>query len=127
LAIPQLYPKLRLGTLRLEGNEAEQLLRAANLAHLPPVFHPGPSGLGLVAQRDGRAVLDLEAEIAREILGYLRSQQSFGIRVTGKSLEEHFGGPGYGWQRDVVQLVLAVLLRAGAIEVSSQGRRFRSH
>jgi hypothetical protein len=68
-----------------------------------------------------------DAEIAREVMGYLRAQHSYGLRVTGRSLEEKFGGLGYGWQRDVLQLVLAVLLRAGAIEVSSQGRRFRSH
>jgi hypothetical protein len=53
-AIPDLYPKLRLGTRHLRGNEAEELLKAANLQGLPQVFYEGPDGLSLVVRRDGR-------------------------------------------------------------------------
>jgi hypothetical protein len=42
-------------------------------------------------------------------------------------LEERFEGLGYGWDRDVLKLVLAVLLRHGSTEVTHQGRRFRNH
>jgi hypothetical protein len=34
---------------------------------------------------------------------------------------------GYGWTRDTLWIVLASLLRAGVIEVTYQGRRFRNH
>ena len=35
---------------------------------------------------------------------------------TGKQLEKRFGGIGYGWDRDMLRLILAVLFRAGEVE-----------
>ena len=125
--IPQLYPKLEMGVRPLKGDEAEEVLKAANLNGLSQVFYGGDQGLNLVLQDGSRFIANAEAEIAHEVLGYLRSEHSYGNKVTGKTLEEHFGGIGYGWERDVLRLVLAVLLRAGAIEVTYQGRRFRGH
>src|SRR5207248_963763 len=45
----------------------------------------------------------------------------------GKALEKRFGGLGYGWDRDMLRLILAVLFRAGAIEVTHGGQKFDSH
>ena len=45
----------------------------------------------------------------------------------GKALEKRFGGIGYGWERDMLRLVLAVLFRAGEIEVTYQGNRFHNY
>ncbi|HPR35780.1 MAG TPA: hypothetical protein PKY64_08915, partial [Anaerolineaceae bacterium] len=67
------------------------------------------------------------AEIALEVMGYLQQEHSYGNKVTGRILEDHFGGLGYGWSREVLWIVLAALLRAGVIEVTYQGRRFRNH
>ena len=47
--------------------------------------------------------------------------------MTGAALAEYFGGLGYGWSSDIVRLVLAVLFRAGAIEVTHQARRHRNY
>ena len=58
---------------------------------------------------------------------YLGQKHSYGEKVTGKTLEAHFGGLGYAWSTEILQLVLAVLLRAGAIEITYQGRKFREH
>lgn len=127
LAIPDLYPKLGMGVRQLSGNEADEILRAANLNALSQVFYGTEQGLNLVVRDGNRSVPNLEAEVAREVLGFLRSEHAYGNKITGKTLDEHFGGVGYGWDRDVLRLVLAVLLRAGAIEVTYQGRRFRSH
>ncbi len=76
---------------------------------------------------DGKPVFNASADVAKEIMDYIRHEHSYGNKVTGKSLEEHFQGIGYGWERDMLRLVLAVLLRAGTIEVTYQGRRFRNH
>jgi hypothetical protein len=65
--------------------------------------------------------------VSKEVLDYLKLEHSYGNKVTGKLLDQHFGGIGYGWDHDVLRLVLAVLLRASAVEVTYQGRRFRSH
>lgn len=123
--VPDLYPKLELGARSVKGSEAEEVLKAANLHALPPVFYGGHDGLGLIVQEGSRQVVNSSAPIAKEILDYLRQEHSYGNRVTGKTLEQHFSGLGYGWDLDVLKLVNAALLRGGAIEMTHQGGRFR--
>jgi len=127
LAIPDLYPKLEMGSRPLRGNEPEDFLKAANLNGLPPIFFAPPSGLNLVVDEGGRFVPNPSADIAKEILDYIKREHSYSNRVTGKLIEDYFQGIGYGWERDILRLVLAVLLRAGTIEVTHQGRRYRNH
>lgn len=125
--VPDLFPKLEMGVRQLRGSEAEEVLKAANLNGLPQVLYDGPQGFGLIVQEGARWVPNQSAAVAKEVLDYLRKEHSYGNKVTGKSLEEHFGGLGYGWEREVLRLILAVMLRAGAVEVTYQGRRFRGH
>ena len=126
-AVPDLYPKLEMGARPLKGNEAEEILRAANLNGLPKVFYDPPDGLGLVVKEGTKYVVNLSAPIAKEVTDYLVREHSYGNKVTGRTLENHFGGIGYGWEREMLWLVLATLLRGGAIEVTYQGRRYRNH
>ena len=121
--IPELYPKFELGAVNLRGKESEEILRAVNLENLSAIFYEPP--LNLVVRERGRSLPNLEAEICKEILEYIKRQHSYGEKVTGKNLENYFGGLGYAWPVELVQLVLALLLRAGTIEVIYQGRRFR--
>lgn len=125
--VPDLYPKLEMGARQLSGNEAEEVLKAANLNALSQVFYGGDHGLNLVVKEGASYVPNPSADSAKEILDHLRREQAYGNKVTGRSLEDHFQGFGYGWERDILRLVLAVLLRAGTIEVTHQGRRFRNH
>jgi hypothetical protein len=124
---PQLYPKLEMGTKELKGTEAEDILKAANLSGLPQVFYEGDRGLGLVVKEGDHFVVNAQADVASEILDYLRKEHSYGNRVAGKDLENHFGSIGYGWERDMLRLVMAALFRGGFIEVMHQGRRFTSY
>ncbi len=94
---------------------------------LPPIFYDPPEGLHLVIRQADKAVPNLNAEICREVLDYLKREHAYGNKVTGKALEAHFQGLGYAWDRDVLRLVLAVLLRGGAVEVTHQGRKYRNH
>lgn len=125
--VPVLYPKLAIGARSVRGTEAEEVLKAANLNGLSQVFYDSAQGLGLVRQDGEHWVPNLESPVAKEVFDYLRREQSYGNKVTGKSLEQHLGGPGYGWELDVIRVILAVLLRAGTIEVTHQGRRYRNH
>ena len=126
--IPELYPKLELGAHAVKGDEAEAILKAANLNALPQIFYSPPNGLGLVTtDASGRGAINENAEIALEVLNYLKSETSYGNKVTGRMLQDKFTGLGYGWDADVLRVVLAALLRGGAIEVTYQGRRYRNH
>ncbi len=129
-AVPDLYPKLELGARALKGTEAEEILKAANLNGLGQVFYGGEQGLNLVIKGEGgKYVPNPEADVAKEVLAYLAREHNYGNREsrTGKAIEAHFGGLGYGWDRDMLRLVLAALLRAGSIDVSYQGQRFDSY
>jgi len=126
-SIPDLYPKVELGCRPIKGNEAEEFLKQANLNSLPQVFYTGDQGLNLVTKENNRFVPNPNAEIAQEILGHLRREHQYGNKVTGKQIAEHFAGLGYGWQHEVVQIVLSVLFRAGSIIVTHQGRPYRSY
>ena len=128
-AVPDLYPKLEMGSRPLKGTEAEDFLKAADLKALPPLFYGGEQGLGLVVKDGAKFVPNPAADIAKEVLDYLVGEHGYGNKEsrTGKSLEKMFGGIGYGWDRDMLRLVLAVLFRAGSIEITHGGEKFDSY
>ncbi|MFH0996802.1 MAG: BREX system P-loop protein BrxC [Pseudomonadota bacterium] len=126
--VPDFYPKLEMGSCPLHGDEAEIFLKAADLKALPQVFYVSERGLGLVTKEGSKYVTNPGADVAREVHDYLASQHEYGNREAclGKALENRFNGMPYGWERDVLRLVLAVLFRAGVIEVSFGGQKFDS-
>lgn len=128
-AMPDLYAKLDMGLRSLSGKETEQFLTAANLNGLPQLFYSGDQGLNLVINDNGRHVPNPAADVAAEVLGYLNREHQYGNKETriGKVLENHFGGLGYGWESDMVRLVLAVLFRAGQIDVTYSGKKYDSY
>ena len=127
--VPDLYPMLEMGSRPLKGDEAEQVLKAADLKALPQVFYAGEKGLGLVTKEGPKYLPNPAADVAKEVLDYLITQNDYGNREerTGKQLEKHFGGIGYGWDRDMLRLILALLFRAGSIEVSQGGEKFTNY
>jgi len=127
IAVPELYPKLEMGSCALGGDEAKLVLGSANLSGLPQVFYDVPGGLKLIVKSGNKYLPDPAAPIAAEMLGYISNLAQYGETVTGKDVEDHFSGMGYGWDRDVMRMTLAVLLRAGAIEVTYQGCRHIDH
>lgn len=128
-AVPDVYPKLEMGSRPLKGTEAEEVLKAVDLKGLPQVFYAGEQGLNLVVKDGAKFVPNPAADIAKEVLDYLVNEHGYGNKDsrTGKALENKFGGTGYGWDRDMLRLILAVLFRAGSIEVSHGGRKFDTY
>jgi hypothetical protein len=117
-----------MGSRPLYGDEPDVFLKAADLKALPQVFYVGDRGFGLVTKEGAKYVPNPNADIAKEVRDYLVSQHEYGNREAclGKALESRFNGTPYGWERDVLRLVLAVLFRAGVIEVSFSGQKFDS-
>jgi len=127
--VPDLYPKLHMGSRPIKGDEAEQILKAADLKALSAVFYQTEQGLGLVVKEGPKNVISTTAPVAKEVLDYLKSEHGYGNKDTrmGKALEKRFGGTPYGWERDMLRLILATLFRAGEIEVTYQGNRFHNY
>ena len=129
LVVPDLYQKLQMGSRPLKGDEAEQILKAADLKALPKIYYVGDHGLGLVVKDGPKNVVNTKADVVKEILDYLKSEHSYGNKDSrmGKALEKRFSGTPYGWDRDMLRLILATLFRAGEIEVTYQGTRFHTY
>ncbi|HUY31328.1 MAG TPA: BREX system P-loop protein BrxC [Pirellulales bacterium] len=127
--VPFLYPKLEMGARPLKGDEAEQILKAADLKALPIIFYAGDNGLALVVKDGPKSVVSVTAPVAKEVLDYLKSEHSYGNKESrmGKALERRFCGTPYGWEQDMVRLILAALLRAGEIDVTYQGNRYANY
>ena len=127
--VPELYPKLEMGSRSVRGDEPDVFLKAADLKALPQVFYAGDRGLGLVTKEGARYVPNPNADAAREVRDYLTSQHDYGNREAclGKALENQFNGTPYRWERDILRLILAVLFRAGVVEISFGGQKFDSY
>lgn len=127
--VPDLYPKLPMGSRPMDKDDPERLLKAVDLKALPKVFYEGEHGLRLVIKDGAKLVIDPTAPVAKEVLDYLKSEHSYGNKDSrmGKALEKRFGGTPYGWGIDILRLVLASLFRGGEIEVTYQGNRFHNY
>ncbi len=127
--VPDLYPKLQMGSRPLKGDEAEQILKAADLKAIPNVFYSGDQGLGLVVKDGAKTIVNAHADVAKEVLDYLKTEHDYGNKDSrmGKALEKRFGGTPYGWERDMLRLILAALFRAGEIQVTYQGNLFHNY
>jgi len=128
-AVPDLYPKLEMGARPIEKEHPELLLKTVDLKALPQIFYAGDSGLGLVVQEGPKLVPNPSADVCKEVFDYLVSEQEYGNKDsrTGKSLERRFGGTPYGWELDMLRLILATLFRAGTVEATHQGTRYYNY
>jgi hypothetical protein len=96
----------------------DSLLTAADLQGLPGVF----SALNLLRDEAGKTVIDVENNAAlNDVLARIEEGANLGRKETGKSLTEHFGGPPYGWDMEVVRLFVATLMRAGKVQMTHKG------
>jgi hypothetical protein len=127
-AVPDLFPKLKWGAVALNGTEAEVLLKAANLSGLPKVLYESDESLGFVTRENKGYILNLKAHVIEEIFARIHYAKEYGgEHESGKRLEEHFGGLGYAWDRDLLRLALAALFRAGQIETIVDGMTYRNY
>jgi len=100
----------------------DALLTATDLQGLPPVF----TALGLLRDEGAKTVFDTTATPLREVLQEIERAAAEGTKATGKVLAEQFGRPDFGWDFEVVRLLVAALLRAGAIQMTHKAQIIES-
>lgn len=120
--VPNLYPSLGHAAVAPKTGDAESILKAANLDALPSVY--GAGELALFTRSDGVVKFDPDAPVARDVVGYLKGRVDYGEKPSGRSLEEHFSSSPFGWEPDVLRVVLAGLFRGNAIRITTQGRTY---
>lgn len=119
--IEKVYPRLREFIAPARREDVRLVLRADNLEGLPTYL--GPDGLGVIRTTPDGPAIATDADPLATVLAEIRDRSAYGSEATGKYLEEKFGRPPFGAVVEVVQVLLALLLRAGAIEVLTQGAR----
>ncbi len=72
--------------------------------------------------RDGKPVFEADSGPLAEVLGRIRNRTSYGETASGRYLADEFSKEPFGWEFDVVRLLIVSLLRAGKIEATSKGQ-----
>src|SRR5690606_15669679 len=99
-----------------KGTDA--LFTAENLQGLPSVF----SSLGLLRDEQGKTVFRTESGPLKEVLDRIDERANYGDTASGRYLADEFAKEPFGWDFEVVRLLVLSLLRAGKIEATSKGQ-----
>lgn len=99
-----------------KGTDA--LFTAENLQGLPSVF----GSIGLLRDEKGKTVFRTESGTLKEVLDRIDERANYGDTASGRYLTDEFAKEPFGWDFEVVRLLVLSLLRAGKIEATSKGQ-----
>lgn len=99
-----------------KGTDA--LFTAENLQGLPSVF----GAIGLLRDEKGKTVFRTESGPLKEVLDRIEDRANYGDTASGRYLTDEFAKEPFGWDFEVVRLLVLSLLRAGKIEATSKGQ-----
>ena len=97
---------------------ADALFTAENLQGLPSVF----GNLGLLRDEKGKTVFRVESGPLKEILDRIEERANYGDTASGRYLSDELSKEPFGWDFEVIRLLVLSLLRAGKIEATSKGQ-----
>lgn len=115
--LPEVFERFAEAAARVQRRDLDALLLSDNLQGLPQVF----STLSLLRVEGGKPVFRTESGPLKEVLGRIENRTSYGETASGKYLVDEFAREPFGWDFEVVRLLVLSLLRAGKIEVTSRG------
>jgi hypothetical protein len=120
--LPEVFDRFKEAAARVTNKDLESLMTTENLRGLTPVF----VDLNLVHDQAGKPVFSTDTGTLGEVLARINNRTSYGEVANGRYLTDDFSKEPYGWDFDVVRLLVASLLRAGKIEVTSKGQVIES-
>jgi hypothetical protein len=100
----------------------DALYTAESLQGLPSVF----TELGLLRDERGKPVFRIESGPLKEVLDRIEERANYGETPSGRYLADELAKEPFGWDFDVVRLLVLSLLRAGRIEAISKGQTLDS-
>ena len=121
-AVSQVFHRFGDGNVQVSRDDAEAILKTESLAGLPDCY----STLGLVETANGKIRLRIDFGAAKEVRDWVRLRCDEGQAPSGRELEQQFRGAPYGWTLELVQLLVASLLRDGQFTLTAQGQQIRS-
>ena len=100
----------------------DALFTAENLQGLPSVF----GNLGLLRDERGNIVFRVESRPLAEVLARIEERANYGETASGRFLSDELAKEPFGWDFEVVRLLVLSLLRAGKIQATSKGQTIDS-
>jgi hypothetical protein len=97
----------------------DALFTAENLQGLPSAF----STLGLLRDEKGKTVFRVETGALAEVLSRIEERANYGDTASGRFLSDELAREPFGWDFEVVRLLVLSLLRAGRFRRPAKGRR----
>ncbi|MBK6899059.1 MAG: BREX system P-loop protein BrxC, partial [bacterium] len=116
-ALPEVFDRFDEAAAHVGKKDLESLMTTENLRRLGSVF----TDLGLVRDQGGKPVFNTESGSLAEVLARIDNRTSYGEVASGRYLADEFAKEPFGWDFDVVRLLIVALLRAGKVEVTSKG------
>ena len=121
-ALPEVFDRFEEAAARVAKGDLQSVLTSENLNGLTPVF----SALGLLIDESGQTAFNTESGSLDEVCRRIENKTSYGESATGRFLVQEFGKEPFGWDFEVVRLLCVCLLRAGKVDVTSQGKVIES-
>lgn len=103
-----------------KGTDA--LFTAENLQGLPSVF----GSIGLLRDEKGKTVFRTESGTLKEVLDRIEERANYGDTASGRYLTDELAKEPFGWDFEVVRLLVLSLLRSGKIQATSKGQTIDS-
>jgi hypothetical protein len=121
-ALEKIFHRFAAGNVQVSHSDAEAILKTESLAGLPTCY----SDLGVVRSESGQARLVTDKGAAKEVFDWIHARCAEGRAPSGKELEQHFARPPYGWSIELLQLLVASLLRVGQVTITSQSQAIKA-
>jgi hypothetical protein len=121
-ALPEVFDRFQEAAARVNKHDLDAVLTTENLRGLTPVY----TDLQLVRDQGGKPVFNVENGVLAEVLARIENRTSYGETASGRYLTDEFAKEPFGWEFDVVRLLVIALLRAGKIEATSKGQVIES-
>ena len=120
--LPAVFDRFTEAAAKVVKKDLEGLVTSENLHGLTPVF----AQLGLVRDVKGKPAFNTDSGPLAEVYSRIGNQYDYGITSTCKSLADDFAQDPYGWEFDMVRLLVVALVRAGKVEATSKGETIDS-
>ncbi len=121
-ALPEVFERFAEAAARVQRKDLDSLMTTENLRGLTNVF----TDLNLVRDQGGKPIFNTETGPLAEVLARIENRTSYGEPASGRYLADELGKEPFGWDFDVVRLLVIALMRAGQIEITSKGQVIES-
>jgi hypothetical protein len=121
-ALPEVFDRFEEAAARLSKKDLDSLMTTENLHGLSSVF----TDLSLVRDQDGKPVFNTDHGPLAEVLARIDNRTSYGEVANGRYISDEFAKEPFGWDFDIVRLLVVALLRAGKVEATSKGQVIES-